>query len=142
MPPSKLKFALALLLFATLYAGPSGGLLLAKDKQPAAAPEQKAHGLTQEAVEIGRVFGLPITNSMVVTWIVALVLIIFARLATRNMKLVPDGAQNFLEWLIESLFNFLEGVIGNTLVKKTFWFFASIFIFFRRSLHPTQLIVM
>ena len=33
------------------------------------------------------------------------------------------------EWMVESLYNFLESVIGSDLVKKTFWFFATIFIF-------------
>ena len=37
--------------------------------------------------------------------------------------------QNFWEWLVESLYNFLESMIGRDLVKKTFWFFATIFIF-------------
>jgi len=87
------------------------------------------HGLSQRAVEITRVFGFPITNSMVVTWIVALGLIVLARLATRSMKQVPDGLQNFLEWLIDSLYRFLEGVIGPHLVKRTFWFCGTIFIF-------------
>lgn len=87
------------------------------------------HGLPPNAVEIGKFLGLPITNSMVVTWIVALGLIIWAQLATRNMKAVPSGAQNFWEWLVESLYEFLEGVIGQELVRKTFWFFATIFIF-------------
>jgi F-type H+-transporting ATPase subunit a len=95
----------------------------------AANPEGAGHGLTQNAIEIARPFGFPITNSMIVTWIVALILIIFARLATRNMKQVPEGMQNFLEWLIASLYDFLEGVIGSHLVKRTFWFFASVFIF-------------
>jgi F-type H+-transporting ATPase subunit a len=45
------------------------------------------------------------------------------------MKRVPDGAQNFIEFLVERLYLFLEGVIGHHLVKRTFWFFASIFIF-------------
>jgi F-type H+-transporting ATPase subunit a len=45
------------------------------------------------------------------------------------MRAVPGGAQNFLEWLVESLYEFLEGIIGSELVKKTFWFFATIFIF-------------
>ena len=31
--------------------------------------------------------------------------------------------------MVESLYNFLEGMIGPQLVKKTFWFFATIFIF-------------
>lgn len=65
---------------------------------------------------------------MVVTWIVALFLIVFAQYATRNIKRVPEGAQNFWEWLVEGLYSFLEGIIGHDLVKKTFWFFATIFI--------------
>lgn len=91
-------------------------------------------GLTAHAVEIwapevpfiGR---FPITNSMLVTWAVALGLILFAQLATRNMQQVPSGAQNFWEWMVESLHDFLEGIIGHELVQKTFWFFATIFIF-------------
>jgi len=95
----------------------------------AAAAVEKEEGLPAGAVEIGRLGPIPITNSMVVTWIVALGLIIFAQIATRKMQEVPSGAQNFWEWMIESLYNFLEGIIGHTLVKKTFWFFATIFIF-------------
>ena len=91
--------------------------------------QAEEHGLTQQAVKIAQPFGLPITNSMIVTWIVAAGLIVFARIATRNMKQVPDGAQNLLEWLIESLYGFLEGIIGSHLVKRTFWFFATVFIF-------------
>jgi len=92
-------------------------------------PEQKEHGLSQEALEIARPFGFPITNSMIVSWIVAVGLILFAQLATRHMKQIPEGAQNLWEWLVESLYGFLEGVIGRHLVERTFWFFATIFIF-------------
>ncbi len=70
-----------------------------------------------------------VTNSMLVTWIVAAGIIIFAQAATRNIKRIPTGAQNFWEWLVEGLYGFLESVIGRELVKKTFWFFATIFIF-------------
>jgi F-type H+-transporting ATPase subunit a len=80
-------------------------------------------------VEIGRVLGFPITNSMVVTWIVAIGLIAFAQLSTRRLREVPGGAQNLLEWLIESLHGLLEGIIGKHLVDRTFWFFATIFLF-------------
>src|SRR5215207_4004239 len=87
------------------------------------------HGLSQKAVEIARPFGFPITNSMVVTWMVAIGLIVFAQMATRRMTQVPGGAQNFLEWLVESLYGLLESIIGRHLVERTFWFFATIFIF-------------
>jgi len=95
--------------------------------QPLAEPVH--HGLSQKAVEIGHILGFPITNSMVVTWVVAIGLILFAQIATRKMSDVPGGAQNFLEWLLESLYGLLESIIGAHLVKKTFWFFATIFIF-------------
>jgi F-type H+-transporting ATPase subunit a len=95
----------------------------------AAVQELEEHGLPLGAVELARPFGLPVTNSMVVTWVAALGLIIFAQLSTRRMQLIPGGAQNVWEWLVESLHSFLEGVIGAHLVKRTFWFFATIFIF-------------
>jgi F-type H+-transporting ATPase subunit a len=66
---------------------------------------------------------------MFVSWIAALGLIAFAQLATRKMQQVPSGAQNFLEWLIEKLYGFLEDLLGPHLVKRTFWFFATVFIF-------------
>jgi F-type H+-transporting ATPase subunit a len=77
-------------------------------------------------VQIGK---FAVTNSMLVTWIVALGIIIFAQIATRRIQPIPSGVQNFWEWLVESLYNFLEGIIGRDLVRKTFWFFATIFIF-------------
>jgi F-type H+-transporting ATPase subunit a len=99
----------------------------------AAAPNahgEAAHheGLTTFAplIDLGL---FKVTNSMIVTWIVAILIICFAQYATRTIKEVPDGAQNFWEWLVESLHDFLESIIGHDLVKKTFWFFATIFIF-------------
>ena len=97
--------------------------------QSAATPEAKAEGLPASALEVFRLGPFIVTNSMLVTWIVALLVIIFAQYATRQMKDVPDGAQNFWEFLVESLYNFLEEVVGKDLVGKTFWFFATIFIF-------------
>ncbi len=96
---------------------------------PAPIAETAEHGLPQKAVKIARPFGFPITNSMVVSWIVALGLILFARVATRDMKQVPGSAQNFIEWLVGGLYDFLESIIGPRLVKRTFWFFATVFIF-------------
>jgi F-type H+-transporting ATPase subunit a len=91
--------------------------------------EPTGHGLPQHAVELGRPLGFPITNSMVVTWIVAVGLIVFARVATRRMSEIPGPAQNFMESLVENLYNFLESIIGRHLVERTFWFFATTFIF-------------
>jgi F-type H+-transporting ATPase subunit a len=86
------------------------------------------HGLPSAAPQF-HLGPLVFTNSMLVTWIVALGLILFAQVATREVKLVPDGMQNFCEWLVESLYNFLGSVLGPQLIKKSFWFFATLFIF-------------
>src|SRR5437588_385881 len=74
--------------------------------------------------------GFGITNSMLVTWIVAAGIIIFAQIATQRVERIPSGIQNFWEWLVEGLHNFLENIIGRELVAKGFWFFATIVIFF------------
>ncbi len=96
--------------------------------EPVQAPAEEHHLPLKPDVlfEVGK---LAITNSMVVTWIVAAGIIVCAQMATRKITPVPKGLQNFWEWLVESLYNFLENIIGRDLVKKTFWFFATIFIF-------------
>jgi F-type H+-transporting ATPase subunit a len=77
-----------------------------------------------------------VNNSMVITWIVAIFVIIFAQRATKRIRAsteaaneVPSGAQNFWEFLVEGLYNFLGEILGPKLIKNTFWFFATIFIF-------------
>jgi F-type H+-transporting ATPase subunit a len=129
---------IGLLLVSAVFLTWGGHVIFASNADPQHAaetvaagqtPEPEEHGLPQAAIEIARPFGFPITNSMFVSWIVAVGLIIFARFASRNMNQVPEGAQNFMEWLVESLFGFLEGIIGRHLVERTFWFFATLFIF-------------
>ncbi len=85
--------------------------------------------LPLKATPLFQIGQFAVTNSMLVTWLVAGGLILFAQLATRKVKPVPDGLQNFWEWMVESLYSFLESIIGRDLVRKTFWFFATIFIF-------------
>src|SRR5258705_9083 len=80
---------------AAVYGADVPVLRAAEAATPGAAPEE--HGVSQKAGEIARPFGFPITNSMVVSWVVALGLIIFARVAMRSPKQIPTGAQNFWE---------------------------------------------
>jgi F-type H+-transporting ATPase subunit a len=98
--------------------------------EPAAsAPQEEHEGVPLKPGVLFHIGKFAVTNSMLVTWLVAAGIIAFAQSATRNIKAVPDGKQNFWEWLVESLYNFLESIIGRDLVRKTFWFFATIFIF-------------
>lgn len=75
-----------------------------------------------------KLFG-PVTNSIVMTWIAVGLIVLFCKSATKEMKLVPTGFQNFAEWLIEGLYDFFGKILGEHLIKRTFWFFGSVFVF-------------
>ena len=130
----------SLLLVAAVF-GFAGGVMRAADENAPAVEsvssgaaehadaEHKEEGMPLRALPVGGQKGVSPTNSMIVTWVVALGIIIFAQYATRKIKDVPEGAQNFWEFLVECLYLFLESIVGKELVKKTFWFFATVFIF-------------
>lgn len=101
----------------------------AEDHGAASHEAEHSSGLPTAAPVLFNVGPLPVTNSMVLTWFVALTIILAAQVAMRRSALIPVGGQNFWEWLVESLETFLEGLIGKHLVEKTFWFFGSLFIF-------------
>jgi F-type H+-transporting ATPase subunit a len=97
--------------------------------EPAPHAEVEHHGLPAYAQKVFQIGPVIITNSMVVTIMVTLGIVAFAQLATRRVTPIPSGLQNFAEWLVESMYTFLEEILGSQLVKKTFWFFGSIFFF-------------
>src|ERR1043166_5201458 len=105
------------------------GCALAGSMLAAEPTEAKEPGVPLRPAELVHIGKFTVTNSMLVTWVVAAGVIVFAQIATRNIKPVPSGVQNFWEWLGGGLYNFLETIIGRELVQKTFWFFATIFIF-------------
>jgi F-type H+-transporting ATPase subunit a len=79
-----------------------------------------------------------ITNSLLLTWIVMIFLVVLALLATRrvprdmsqasNSDLVPSGLQNVLEMVIEALYNLTRSVAGSW-TAKLFPVIATIFLF-------------
>src|SRR5262245_47755654 len=81
--------------FPVPYADGHAGATPEQTTESTAKAEEGEHGLTAGANEIfsiplGPLGRFPVTNSMFVTWIVAAVIILFARIATRRMKEVPD----------------------------------------------------
>ncbi len=72
---------------------------------------------------------LPVTNTLLCTWIVIAILLILAFLVSRRQEMVPRGFQNFAEWGVESLLNLVEGVSGKEKGRKFFPLVATLFIF-------------
>ncbi len=87
------------------------------------------HSIPTSAESLFALGPLPVTNSMVVAWTVALALILLVQVGTRKVQLLPGGLQNFLEFVVEGLHSLLEGIIGPAFVKRTFPFLATVFIF-------------
>lgn len=47
--------------------------------------------------------GIPVTETVVNTWLIMLVLVVLSILGTRAMKLIPDGRQNVTEIVVDAL---------------------------------------
>jgi F-type H+-transporting ATPase subunit a len=95
----------------------------------AEAAQEAEHGLSASSQIVFNLGPIAVTNSMIITLLVTAILVIFAQLVSRGVKPVPTGIQNFAEWAVESMYNFLGEILGDALVKKTFWFFGSLFFF-------------
>ena len=67
-------------------------------------------------------------ENIVFSVLVALLLIIFAHLATRKKELIPGKLQNFVELVIGGLNNFIVGILGDR-GKKYVPFLGTLFIY-------------
>jgi len=66
-----------------------------------------------EAIEHPPIFRLPgIPDHVTYTWLVMLILAAVAFVASRNIALVPRGAQNFMEVVLEQFNGLIDDVIG------------------------------
>ena len=77
------------------------------------------------------VFGLlsSLTNSILVSVLLVVLLVTWARRATRRMELIPGPAQNFFEMIVEALYEFFEGIVGKHMAPKVFSLLASLFLY-------------
>lgn len=72
---------------------------------------------------------LPVSNTLLCTWLSIAVLVVLFYLGTRRRDLIPRGAQNFTEWIVESLRGMVESVAGKERGKQFFPLVATFFIF-------------
>ena len=83
-----------------------------------------------KASVLGHFLGLPITNSLLMTWLVMLLLIGFAVTFSKSLKLIPGKLQTAVEWLFEGAYAYVEDTLeSETLARKFFPLLATIFLF-------------
>lgn len=103
-------------------------LLLPLTGIPAFAAE--AHGVSAVAepiFQLGKF--LPVTNSMVTSWVVAAVLVIVIRLAIRKQTLVPSRGQAVVEHLVEGILDLTSPIVGSKVAKHTFPLLVGLFTY-------------
>lgn len=82
------------------------------------------------AEPIAYIGGFPITNSMLVGWVMSIVLIAFGLWAARSAQLVPRGIHNAFEAVIELILKLIDSVIKNREhARRIFPLIATIFLF-------------
>ena len=70
-----------------------------------------------------------ITNTMITSWIVVALMVVGVFLMTRRWELVPRGAQNVLEAILEAFYNVVTGITGEKNGRRFFPAVATIFFF-------------
>lgn len=83
-----------------------------------------------EAERLGSVFGFPITNSLLMAWIVMALLFGGVFFFRRSLSLVPGKLQAGVEWAFQGALDYMTGVLGSeALARRFFPLIATIFIF-------------
>jgi F-type H+-transporting ATPase subunit a len=95
-----------------------------------AATQNGAPALSPGAPTLFKLGSIPITNSMLYTWIVAAVIIAIVRLGTRNLSQVPTTRwQGLLEVIIGGLRDLMTSMLEPKVVRWAYPLVASYFIF-------------
>jgi F-type H+-transporting ATPase subunit a len=73
--------------------------------------------------------GFELTNTILMTWVAMLILVVVFFFGTRNMQFLPGGLQNAVEYAIEGIAGLCDSVAGAERGKKFFAIVATIFLF-------------
>ncbi len=86
-------------------------------------------GVSPAAYEIGEILGIPITNSMVTSWVISLVLILVVRLMIGKISLIPSKGQAVVETVVIGVRDLIQPIVGKRMVGPTFWLLGGLFTF-------------
>lgn len=82
------------------------------------------------AERIGTLWGIPITNTLIMSWIVMALLFIFAFFVRRNLSLMPGKFQTFVELLFSYVYDFIETTLEDAKwARRIFPLLLTLFLF-------------
>ena len=86
-------------------------------------------GVSITAQPLWYVGNLPITNSMVTSWVVSLLLIVIVKALVSKPSLVPSRGQLVVESVIGGLRDIVEPIVGRRVFFPAFWLLSGLFVF-------------
>ena len=82
------------------------------------------------AEKLGTFLGFPITNTLVMSWTVVVLLIVIGFLVGKRLKMIPSRIQLLFEWLVEFVYDYIaETLESRSLARKFFPYLTTIFLF-------------
>lgn len=89
---------------------------------------ESSHEPTLFAEPIITAGGFTVTNSLIMTWFVVLIVIALSLTIRFSLKTIPKGIQNIFEMIVDGAVNISDSVTGSR--KKTLLFFPVVFALF------------
>ena len=88
-----------------------------------------ADGVSPSPYKLTELLGLPLTNTIVTTWVISILLILVIRWSVGTPKLIPGKGQAVIESLIDGLRGLLEPIVGKKAFPMAFPLLIGLFLF-------------
>ena len=88
-----------------------------------------AEGVNPKATDLFNIGGIPVSNSILTTWILAAVIIVAIRVLVGTPKIIPSKGQALVENIASGLRDALEPIVGKSMIGKVFPTLCGFFIF-------------
>ena len=87
------------------------------------------NGVEQSAPQLFHIGPLPVSDSMVTSWVVALVLIVLIRVASGRKTLRPGRGQVIVEGLVQGVLDLTAPIVGSKVARAAFPLLVGLFTF-------------
>ena len=88
-----------------------------------------AEGVNPKATDLGNIWGILVSNSILTTWILAAVILVAVRVLVGTPKIIPSKGQALVESMASGLRDALEPIVGKSMIGKVFPTLCGFFIF-------------
>ena len=88
-----------------------------------------AEGVNPKATDLFEIGGIPVSNSILTTWILTALIIIAIRVLVGTPKIVPSKGQALVENMASGLRDALEPIVGKSMIGKVFPTLCGFFVF-------------